>query len=69
MISYVEAVVKNIEGFAQLVMYDVYIPKYLKKNHSIKKDSVRFGVKVTIELGLDFKTVGTSNREHRLIHV
>ena len=26
-----------------------------KKNHSVEKDSVRFGVKVTIELGLTSK--------------
>jgi len=31
MISYVEAVVKNEEGFAQSVMYDVYKPKYIKR--------------------------------------
>ena len=31
MISYVEAVVKNVEGFAQSVMYDVYKPKYLRR--------------------------------------
>ena len=30
-ISYVEAVVKNWEGFAQSVMYDVYKPKYLRR--------------------------------------
>ena len=40
-----------------------------KKNHSVEKDSVRFGVKVTIELGFDFKTFCIGNREHRLIHV
>ena len=28
-----------------------------KKNRSVEKDSVRFGVKVTIELGFDFKTL------------
>ena len=40
-----------------------------KKNHSVENDSIRFGVKVMIELGFDFKTVCTSNREHILIHV
>ena len=34
-----------------------------KKNHSVEKDSVRFGVKETIELGFDFKTFCISNRE------
>ena len=40
-----------------------------KNNRSVEKDSVRFGVKVTIELGFDFKTFCIGNREHRLIHV
>ena len=39
------------------------------KNRSVEKDSVRFGVKVTVELGFDFKTFCIGNREHRLIHV
>ena len=40
-----------------------------KKNHSVEKDSVRFGVKATIELGFDFKTFCIGNREYILIHV
>ena len=40
-----------------------------KKNRSVEKDSVRFGVKVTIELGFDFKTFCIVNTEHRLIHM
>ena len=40
-----------------------------KKNHSVEKDLVRFGVKETIKLGFDFKTFCIGNREHRLIHV
>ena len=40
-----------------------------KKNRSIENDSVRFGVKVTVELGFDFRTFCIGNREHRLIHV
>ena len=40
-----------------------------KKNRSVEKDSVRFGVKVTVELGFDFRTFCIGNREHRLIHV
>jgi len=31
MISYVEDVVENGEGFAQYVMYDVYKMKYLRR--------------------------------------
>ena len=57
MISYVEAVGKNWEGFVQFVTYDVYKPKHLrKKNRSVEKDSVRFGVKVMVELEFDFRT-------------
>ena len=40
-----------------------------KKNHSVEKDSVRFGVKEMIKFGFDFKTFFIGNREHRLIHV
>ena len=40
-----------------------------KKNRSVEKDSVRLRVKVTIELGFDFKTFFIGNRDHRLIHV
>ena len=70
MISYVEVVVKKRTNFTQSVMYDVYKPKYLKKkNRSVEKDSIRFRVKVTIELGFDFKTFFIGNREHKLIHV
>ena len=60
MISYVEAMIKNWEGFAQSVTYDVYKPKYLRRR-SVEKDSVRFGVKVTVESGFDFKTFCIGN--------
>ena len=40
-----------------------------KKNRIVEKDSVRFDVKATIELGIDYKTFCIFNREHRLIHV
>ena len=40
-----------------------------KKNRSVEKDSVRFGVKATIKLGFDYKTFCIGNREYRLIHV
>ena len=40
-----------------------------EKNGNVEKDSVRFEVKVTIELGFDFKTFYIGNREHILIHV
>ena len=36
-----------------------------KKNRSVEKDLVRFGVKVTVELGFDFKTfcIGNENKD------
>ena len=40
-----------------------------KKNRSVEKDSVRFGIKVMVELGFDFKTFCIGNKEHSLIHV
>ena len=40
-----------------------------KKDRSVEKDSVRFGVKVTDELGFDFKIFCIGNREHRLFRV
>ena len=40
-----------------------------KKNRSVEKDSVRFRVKVMIELGFDLKTFCIGNSEYRLIHV
>ena len=40
-----------------------------EKNRSVEKDLVRFGVKVTVKLGFDFKNFCIGNREHRLIHV
>ena len=39
-----------------------------KNNRSVEMDTVRFGVKVMIELRLNFKTFCIGNREHRLIH-
>ena len=41
----------------------------LMKNRTVEKDSVRFGVKVMVELWFDFKTFCIGNREHRFIHV
>ena len=40
-----------------------------KKNRSVEKDPVRFGVKVTVELEFDFKTFCIGNKQHRLVHV
>ena len=69
-ISYVEAMVKNWEGFAQSYHVQCLQTKISqKKNCTVEKDSVRFGVKVTVELRFDFKNFCIGNREHRLIHV
>ena len=66
MISYVEAVVKNWECFAQFYMYDCLQNEASpKKNRTIEKNLIRFGVKVTVELGFDFKTFCMGNRQHR----
>ena len=70
MISYVEAMVKKLRMFCTICHVRCLQTKLSqKKNHSVEKDSVRFGVKETIELGFDFKTFCIGNREHRLIHV
>ena len=51
-------------------MYDVYKPRYLTRRIvALRRILVRFGVKVTVELGFDFRTFYIGNREHRLIHV
>ena len=69
-ISYVQAVVKNWEGFAQSYHVQCLQTEVSqKKNYSVVKASVRFGVKVMVELGFDFITFCIGNREHRLIHV
>ena len=62
--------VRFLQTEASQKEYDFYKPKHLrKKNRSIEKESVRFGVKVTVELGFDFKTFFIGNSEQRLIHV
>ena len=40
-----------------------------KMNRSIENDPVRFGFKVMVELGFEFRTFCIGNREYRLIHV
>ena len=40
-----------------------------KKNRSVEKDSVRFRVKVTVELRFDFKSFYIGNRQQRLVHI
>ena len=70
MISYVEAMVKKLRRFCTIChirCLQTEVSK--KKNRSVEKDSIRFGVKVTIQLGFVFKTFYIHNREHRLIHM
>ena len=61
---------KNWTGFKQIYhVWYLQIKVSQKKNRSVEKDSVRFGVKVTIKLRFDFKTFCIGNREQRLIHL
>ena len=57
MISYVEAVVKKLRRFRTIChVRRLQTEASPKKNRSVENDPVRFGVKVTVELGFDFKT-------------
>ena len=70
MISYVEAMVKKLRRFRTIChVRCLQTEVSQKKNRSVEKDSVRFGVKATIELGFDFKTFYIGKREYILIHV
>ena len=70
MISYVDVVVKNLEGFAQFChVRCLQTEASQKKNRSVEKESVRFEVKVAVELRFNFKTFYIGNREHRLFQV
>ena len=70
MISYVETMVKKLRWFCTIChVLCLQNEVSQKKNRSVEKDSIRFGVKEMIELGFDFKTFYIGNREHRLIHV
>ena len=40
-----------------------------KKNKRVEKDAVKFGVKVTIEFGFDFKNFSITNIQFKLHHV
>ena len=40
-----------------------------KKNQRVKKDVVRFGVRVTIEFGFDFKIFSIANGQYKLFHI
>ena len=56
MISYVQAMVKKLRMFRTICHVRCLQTKISqKKNHSVEKDSVRFGVKETMELGLTSK--------------
>ena len=40
-----------------------------RKNQRVEKDAVRFGVKVTIKFGFDFKNFSIANRQYKLFRV
>ena len=57
MISYVEAMVKTLRRFCTIChVRCLQTEVSQKKNRSVEKDSIRFGVKVTVESWFDFKT-------------
>ena len=69
MISYVEAVLKIWVGFAILSLTCLQIEIFAKKNQKVEKDVVRFGVRVTIEFGFDFKIFSVANGQYKLLHI
>ena len=40
-----------------------------RKNQRVEKDAVRFGVKVMIKFGFDFKKFSIANRQYKLFRV
>ena len=70
MISYMETMVKKLRWF-RTICHVLCLQNEVSqnKNCSVEKDSVRFGVEVTVELGFGFKTFCIGNREHRLFDV
>ena len=70
MISYVEAVVKNWEGFTQVVTHIAHNPKQLQRSFMIvENDLVWFGVKAMVELWFDSQTFCIANRHRRSYHI
>jgi hypothetical protein len=70
MISYVEAVIKKLRRFrTSCHVRCLQNEASPKKIHRVEKDPVRFGIKLTVELGFNFKTFSLGNRQHRLFRV
>ena len=68
MISYVEAVIKSIEGLKQVVTYAPYKSEYLQRRSvEFEKELLWFRSKVTVELGFDLKTFCICNTQLRLL--
>ena len=42
---------------------------FAKKNQKVEKNVVRFGVRVTIEFGFDFKIFSIANGQYKLLHI
>ena len=61
---------KNLSGFHNFVTYDAYKWKHLQRRiRELRKDTLKFGVKVTIEFWFDFKFFSIANRQFKLFHV
>ena len=70
MVSYMEAVVKKLEGFAYFVTYDVYKSKHLKERLvGLRMIQLDFETTVMVKLWFNYKTFCIDNREYRLFHV
>ena len=70
MVSHMEVVIKKKRIFRTFCHVGcLQIELSHKKNRSVPKDSIRFGVKEIVELWIVFKTFCIHNRHHRLVHV
>ena len=56
-------------GFAILSLTCLQIEIFAKKNQKVEKDVVRFGVRVTIEFGFDFKIFSIASGQYKLLHI
>ena len=61
---------KNLSGFRNFFhVRCLQMETSANKNQRVEKDTVRFGVKVTIEFGFDFEFFSLANRQFKLFHV
>ena len=56
-------------GFAILSLTCLQIEIFAKKNQKVEKDVVRFGVRVMIEFGFDFKIFSVASGQYKLLHI